>query len=152
MKIIIIWFSVFLVLFLFSCEEEKVTSEITYPETVSGAINVLNEKDTVFLEGFDTNYCFHAVTPEGMSLKVKMEFIGGGDLSYGYWGYNLSSKINWGITTYDTKNFQYFTVTESGKPSNLEMLFLSGNGVKIRISYFENSDLVVSRTKIITVN
>ena len=143
----------FLVVFvLVSCNKDNEIPEITYPETVSGAINVLNKKDTVFLEGFDTNYCFNAVTPNGMSLKIKMEFVEGGDLSSGYWGYRLLSVINWESSVYDRKNFQYFNVLESGKPSNLKMSFFSGNGVKILISFFENNEIVASRTKIITVN
>lgn len=143
--------SLFLLSFFTSCSEED-NPEIVYPETVSGALNVLNENNSVFEEGFDTNYCFHAVTPKGMKLKIKMEFMEGVNLPMGYWGYSLSSLRNWVPTTYDPKHFQYFEVVDSGKLSNLKMSFYAGKGVKIRISYFENDDLVPTRSRIITVN
>lgn len=146
----IVFISIFIFLSLFSCKKED-NPEFIYPETVSGTLNVLSENNSVFYEGFDTNYCFSAIAPKGMSLKIKMEYLEGGDLSHGYWGYRLESDTNWKATVYDKKNFQFFEVVESGRPSNLNMSFLAGNGVKIKISYFENNDLDTTRTKIITV-
>ena len=131
-------------------------SLITYPESVDGVLNILNENNTSFISyrtDFGRYYNFSAVTPKGMSLKIKMEYFEGGDQTDGYWGYRMESDTNWKNTLFDSElHSQYFEVLEAGKPSNLKISFLSTNDTKIRISYYENNDLVASRTRIITVN
>ena len=131
----------------------KAVSLFTYPVTVNGSLNVLNENNSAFVAKVDNPYKFSATTPKGASLKIKMEYVEGGDSTGVYWAYRLASDTNWKQTNYDDKQkSQYFEVVESGKTSNLEMLFLTGNGVKIRISYFENNDLVAIKNRIITIN
>jgi hypothetical protein len=136
----------------------KAVSLISYPETVDGKLNVLNEKNSVFIADWTEDrglFSFSALTPKGITLKIKMEYVEGGDSSwikYGHWAYRMESDTNWENTIYDgTSGSQIFKVIESGKNARLKMVFMSGEGVKIRISYFENSE-VVSRTRIITVN
>lgn len=134
----------------------KSGSIITYPEIVDGSLNVLNEKNSSFVSmktDFYKNYSFSATTLKGISLKIKLEYVENGDSTGAYWGYRWASDTNWKQTDYDVKkNSQYFEVVESGKPSNLKITFFSGNGVKIRISYFENNDLVATKTRTITIN
>lgn len=83
-----------------------------------------------------------------------MEFISGGASAFGsYWGFRMESDTNWKNTSYDNElNSQYFEVIEAGKQSTLKVSFMSGLDTKIRISYFENNDIVATRTRIITVN
>ncbi|MFA5330414.1 MAG: hypothetical protein WC384_21660 [Prolixibacteraceae bacterium] len=131
-----------------------------YPKTVDAGLNLLNEENLVFPSGYGgpppsvTPYSYlSATTLKGLSLKIKLEYIEGGDSISGYWGYNPSSNINWKVSDYNlANNSQTFEVVESGKACNLRMSFPVGNGVKIRISYFENNDMVATRTRIITVN
>ena len=138
----------------------KAVSLFTYPKTVDTGLNLLNEENLVFPSGYGgpppsvTPYSYLSVnTIKGLSLSIKLEYIEGGNLNSGYWGYNPSSNINWKVSDYNfNNNSQTFTVVESGKPSNLRMSFPVGNGVKIRVSYYENNDLGPSRTRIITLN
>ena len=138
----------------------KTVCLITYPETIDGGLNLLNEKNLIFPSGFGgpppstTPYSYlSANTIKGMSLKIKLEYIEGGNQTIGYWGYNPAAGSNWIATQYDfVNNSQIFTILESGKPGNLRISFPEVKGIKIRISYFENNDLVASRTRIITVN
>jgi len=138
----------------------KAISLITYPKTVDTGLNLLNEDNLVFPSGYGgpppsvTPYSYlSATTIKGLSLKIKLEYIEGGDSASGYWGYSPSSNINWKITDYNfIDNSQTFEAIESGKACNLRLTFPVGNGVRIRISYFENNDLVATRTRIITVN
>lgn len=131
-----------------------------YPKTVDAGLNLLNEENLVFPSGYGgpppsvTPYSYLSVTTlKGLSLKIKLEYVEGGDSISGYWGYNPSSNINWKVSDYNfANNSQTFEVVESGKASSLRMSFPVGNGVKIRISYFENNDMVATRTRIITVN
>lgn len=131
----------------------KAVSLITYPVTVDNVMNVLNENNSIFISSLKNDYRFSAVSPKGFSLKIKMEYVQGGDSTGGYWGYRYESDTNWKMTDYDHKQLiQYFETVESGKSSTLKMLFFTGKGLKIRISYFENTDLVATKTRIITVN
>lgn len=134
-------------------------SMITYPESVEGILNVLNENNVDFAVSNldkDEYYSFAADTPNGISLKIKMEYLEGGDplfKTYGLWAFRWESGTNWKNTTYDgTSGSQIFEIVESGKPGRLKMLFMSGGGAKIRISYYENGSEVVSHSKIITVD
>ncbi len=129
---------------------------ITYPESVDGVLNILNDNNTSFISyvtDFGRYYSFSAITPKNMSLKIKMEYVEGGDETYRYWGYIWESDTNWKNTIFDSElRMQYFEVIETGKPSNQKIEFFSTGGAKIRISYFENNNLVATRTRIITVN
>lgn len=131
----------------------KAVSLITYPETVDGKLNILNDNNVVFAASYENDYRFSVNTPKGLSLKIMMEYIQGGDSIGAHWAYRWESDTNWKTTDYDSKkNLQYFEVVQSGKSSMLKMKFLLGNGAKIRISYFENNDLVATKTRIITIN
>jgi len=131
----------------------KVVNLITYPETVDGKLNVLNDNNVSFTSSYEADYRFSANTPKGLSLKIMMEYTQGGDSIGAHWAYRWESGTNWKATDYDSKkNLQYFEVVESGKSSTLKMLFLLGKGAKIKISYFENNDLVATKTRIITIN
>jgi len=134
----------------------KIVSLITYPETVDGILNVLNEKNSAFVPGLETGHRFSVITPKGTSLKIKLEHVEGGNpffLNSGFWAYQLESGTNWRINLYDSASkSQLFEVIESGKPSNLKVFFMTGENLKVKISYFENNDLVAARTRIITVN
>lgn len=131
----------------------KAINLITYPEMVDGKLNILNDNNVVFTASYENDYRFSANTPKGISLKIKMEYIQGGDSIGAHWAYRWESGTNWKATDYDSKeNLQYFEVVESGKSSILKMLFLLGKGAKIKINYFENNDLVATKTRIITIN
>lgn len=135
----------------------KVVSLINYPETVDGFLNILNENNTSFISyitEYGRDYSFSAITAKGMSLKIKMEFISGGASAFGgHWAFQMELDTNWKYTIYDNQqNSQYVEVIETGKQSTRKVLFMSGSNTKIRISYYENNDLVPSRTRIITVN
>lgn len=130
---------------------------ISYPESVDGVLNILNDNNTAFISyrtDFGRYYSFSAITPKGMSLKIKMEFISGGASAFGgYWAYRMESDTNWKNTIYDNQsNSQYFETIEAGKQSTLKVSFMSGSDTKIQISYFENNNLVPNRIRIITVN
>jgi len=138
----------------------KAVSLVTYPEIIEGFLNLLNEKNLIFPSGYGVPPLYvvpfsflSANTVKGVSLKIKLEYIEGGNHAMGYWGYNLSEESNWIESAYDfVNNSQIFNVIESGKPANLKMSFQDGNGKKIRISYFENNDLVATKSRIITIN
>jgi hypothetical protein len=129
---------------------------ISYPESVDGVLNVLNEKNTSFISyrtDFGRYYSFSASTFKGMSLKIKLEYVAGGDSTYGYWAYAMESDTNWKITNYDNKtHVQNFEVIDSGKSCIRKLYFMSGLNTKIRVNYFENNNLVATRSRIITVN
>jgi len=138
----------------------KSVSLFAYPKTVDNGLNLLNDENLIFPWGYGgpppsvapSSY-LSATTIKGLSLKIKLEYVEGGDSASGYWGYSPSSNINWKITDYNfINNSQTFEVIESGKTCNLRIVFPVGNGVKIRITYFENNDLVATRTRIITLN
>lgn len=135
----------------------KAVSLITYPETVDGVLNILNENNTSFISyktDFGRFYSFSAIAPKGMSLKIKLDFISGGASAFGsYWGFRMESDTNWKNTLYDNQlHSQYIEVIEAGKQSSLKVSFMSGSDTKIKISYFENNNEVAMRTRIITVN
>lgn len=134
----------------------KAVSLFAYPEAVDGSLNVLNEKNSTFAAGFENAYKFSASIPKGTSLKIKLEYVEGGNpylLDKGLWFYRMENGTNWKVSPYDfTKNSQTFEVIEAGIPGNLTVFFVAGENLKLRISYFENSDLVATQTRIITIN
>ena len=136
----------------------KAVSLISYPETVNGKINLLNENVFAFKDGYggpgeDFYYYLSANTIKGISLKIKFEFVEGSYPSMGLWGIRMEQGTNWIYYQYDNSiGSQLFEIDESGKPSNLKIVFIDGVNAKIKISYFENNDLVAAKTKIITVN
>lgn len=134
----------------------KTISLITYPELVDGSLNVLNEKNLTFVPGFENAYKFSAFISKGTSLKIKLEYVEGGNpylLDKGFWAYRMENGTNWNVSSYDfIKNSQTFEVSEAGMSSNLTVFFVDGENLKLRISYFENNDLVATKTRIITIN
>lgn len=136
----------------------KSVSLISYPETVNGKINLLNENVFAFKNGYggpgeDFYYFLSANTIKGISLKIKFEYVEGSYPSMGLWGVRMEQGTNWIYHQYDNSNgSQLFEIDESGKPGNLKIVFIDGVNAKIKISYFENNDLVAAKTKIITVN
>lgn len=125
-------------------------SIVSYPESVNGVLNILNKNNTLF-QSSSGSYCLCTTAPKGFNLKIKLEFIEGGVLNFGYWSYRPSTVNNWIVSTYEPSHYQYFQVGENGRQSFMPLSFMSGGGVKIRISYYENNDNVPSRTRMITV-
>lgn len=134
----------------------KAVSLITYPESVDGLLNVLNEKNSTFSPDMAVGYQFSVISPKGTSLKIKLEYIEGGNpffLNSGFWSFQWGSFINWKNNLYDSvSKSQIFEVIESGKQSKLKFYFMTGENLKVRISYFENNNEVATMTRIITVN
>ena len=57
---------------------------------------------------------------------------------------------NWTVDSFNaSKQWQIFTVTEVGKASDLPIIFTSPGTYKI--DYYENNDIVPTRTKQITI-
>ncbi len=128
---------------------------IIYPEIIDGKLNILNENNSIFTadQNPEAYYMISANTIKGLSLMIKIEYIEGVIPVNGLWWLRMEAGTNWLFSQYDMdKNSQVFNVIESGKPSNQKIEFPFGQGLKFRVSYFENNDLVITRTRIITVN
>jgi len=134
----------------------KAVSLISYPETVEGLLNVLNEKNSTFSPDLAVGYQFSVITPKGTSLKIKLEYLEGGNpffLNSGSWAYQWGTVINWKYNLYDSASkSQVYEVIESGKQSKMKFLFMIGENLKVRISYYENNSEVATMTRIITAN
>jgi hypothetical protein len=124
------------------------TSFITYPATGLYGVNILSDDVT---EVQLTNNgpgaprfigSMKADVPTGLSLTIV--------LSGGTWGYSTSpGPSNWTVSAYDNNTqSQKFTVTESGKISDLELAFLS-TPPYITIEYYENGDTTPTKTKLL---
>lgn len=125
------------------------TSIIEYPEQSSKGLNILNTNNSVFDAGTNTSYSM-AVTPvEGISTKIELKVTGGITEDFkGAWGYRMDTE-NWSATVFDQENnVQTFTVIDSEKPADLQILFFSP-GIEIQISYTEGS---IERIRDISVN
>jgi len=108
-----------------------------YPEQGIHGQNILDVNRTVFNSSV---YSLAVNTRKGTKLKIKISALG-----EGIWMYQSSSSINWGVTTFDqTNRCQFFTVIESGKSCDLNMIFNSGEYL---IEYFEmeNSEPTISK-------
>jgi hypothetical protein len=121
----------------------KPISIIDYPQTTSYGANILSGDADPFVVSISNEYSFAANVSKGGSLKIVMK---GGSWSYSVMPF---PPINWDITMYDNaKQEQTFTVTESGKNSNLKIFFHSGKPV---IEYYENNSLVATKTQHILI-
>lgn len=131
-------------------------SLINYPETIDGIPNILNDKNTSFVSkrtNFDSYYYLAAKSMNGISLKIKFEYISGGEPAYGYWAYQWGSASNWNISNYDMSSLsQTFELVNTEVMGSQKIILISGSDMKIKVSFYENNDLVPTRTKIITVN
>jgi hypothetical protein len=130
------------------------TGFIEYPETSPYGINILNDKDSVFTVGVNDEYSMAAVLPKGASLKIKLEFVEGGEPVGAYWAFEAAPNgpINWKNTIYDSEHdTQTFEVMESGKIADLRIMFLATDESKIRINYYENNPDTITKARIITI-
>jgi hypothetical protein len=130
------------------------THFIDYPETSGYGKNILNDNDSVFNIGDTHIYSMSANVPEGAALKIKLEFVEGGEPVGSYWCYYVapSGPINWKVSAYDNDNHaQIFEIMESGKTSDIKMFFLATDESKIRINYFENNPDTITKARIITI-
>jgi hypothetical protein len=130
------------------------TGFIEYPETSPYGINILNDKDSVFTIGVMDTYSMAAVLPKGASLKIKLEFVEGGERVGSYWAFEAAPNgpINWKNNIYDFENnTQIFEVMESGTIADLEIMFLATADSKIRINYYENNPDTVTKSRIIKI-
>lgn len=127
---------------------------IEYPGTSPYGINILNDKDSVFIIGVMDEYSMAAVLPKGASLKIKLEFVEGGEPMGAYRAFEAapSGPINWKSTIYDSENdTQIFEVMESGEIADLKIMFLGMDESKIRINYYENNPDTVTKSRTITI-
>jgi len=127
------------------------TVSITYPATGKYGENILSDNVIeVNVETFNEpkEPCFYSLkadVPKGLSLKIV--------LKDGNWGYQITSPVNWDITTYDINNkTQKFTMKESGNPNDLAILFFNGtlsdDGHEyITIEYYENGAKTPTKVK-----
>lgn len=115
------------------------TNNIIYPEHTTYGYNILFGDITSF-NGIE-NFSLAAYIPNGAFLKIV--------LKNSMWYYSgLPPPINWTVSAYDNENrIQTFTVTESGKNSDLRFHF--GSSEPITIEYYENNSITPTRTKTI---
>lgn len=114
---------------------------ITYPALGSFGSNVLHDTVSVVEQG--KSYSLKANLPTGNKLKVVIK--------NSLWHFvAIPAPLNWTYTTYnEATKYQEFTVTEAGKPNDLDIRFATKG--KVLIEYYENSALVPTKTKEITV-
>ena len=112
----------------------------SYPASGSFGPNILNSLATKTLLNLSTS--LRAEITTGGALKV---IIFGG----GTWKVN-SPITNWTVEDFNAaKQWQIFTVTESGKVSDLPIVFTSPGTYKIE--YYENNDSFATRVKQLTI-
>jgi hypothetical protein len=121
---------------------------ITYPDAGNYGANVLNTKDSVFLlsqtyQSTMHHYSMKADLPIGTTLKIIMK--------KGVWVYGaLPAPINWTVSTYNTPTqTQVFNVVESGKPNDIDLMFISA-GI-VTIEFYENGATTPTRIKQIAI-
>jgi hypothetical protein len=120
------------------------TVSITYPATgANDKKNILSDDITEVSK--DITYSMKADVPKGFSLKVVIKD--------GLWFYESFSPDNWSITTYiDDTQSQIFTIKESGKSSDLSILFSTGtldenSQTYVTVQYFENGATTPAKEK-----
>ncbi|MDR0798787.1 MAG: hypothetical protein LBN18_03395 [Dysgonamonadaceae bacterium] len=118
---------------------------ILYPLTKG--MNILSDAVTAVRKGHE--YSMKADVPEDLSLKIVVKD--------GLW-YYLFPPLNWSVTPYDAANKrQEFTVTESGKPNELQFRPESGTWDEekkssyITIEYYENGANIPNKIKQLTI-
>jgi len=117
---------------------------IKYPKTGEHGINILSDEVTeIVIKDYEFIGSMRAETPKGFSLKVILK-----DAEWFYQA--LPTPKNWSISTYDdnTKS-QVFTVTESGKVSDLNFMVINkGEEYEfITIEYYENGATTPTKVK-----
>ena len=124
-------------------------SIIGYPEQSSKGLNILNTNNSVFDAGTSTSYSMAVNPVKGISTKIELKVTGGITEDFkGAWGYRMDTE-NWSATVFDQENnVQTFTVIDSEKPADLQILFFSP-GIEIQITYTEGS---IERIRDISVN
>ncbi len=129
-------FSHYLDQFVNSSEYTPV-SIIGYPEQSSKGSNILNTNNSVFDAGANTSYSMAVNPVKGISTKIELKVTGGITEDFkGAWGYRMDTE-NWSATVFDRENnVQTFTVIDSEKPADLQILFFSP-GIEIQIKYIE---------------
>lgn len=141
-------FEKYLDVFLENTDYEAVENDF-YPEFSDYGENILFGNKTEFQS--HTDYSMAADIPVGSTLTIK--------LSGGLWFYRVAPEgpVNWKISKYnfDTQT-QTFTVTESGRPSDVSIQFdfyadslSTGDG--ILVEYFENDASTPTREKVIKI-
>jgi hypothetical protein len=110
-----------------------------YPENSISGKNILNDKLSSFITGFETQYSLAAETVKGVGLKIELQIIETPEKSYGAWGFSGLNVQNWRATIYDSEtDKQEFEVINPGQPSDVRFYFFEP-GQKIRITYFEGN-------------
>jgi len=136
-------------------------SLITYPETALHGDNILSLTKTNYVGGSYVEHSLSAQLAKGTALKIKITslnsdttFIAATDtteakmiITKGMWYYEVFSRINWSVTTFDQANYtQTFTAIEPDKNCDLLMFFEKGSYL---IEYFEMNATVPTRHKTI---
>ncbi len=120
---------------------------IDYPEQTPKGLNILNENNSIFNSGMETNYSMSAKTFPGIPLKIELSVIEGELNGTAGWAFQ-ADKINWDVPVYNfSSHKQTFELINEEQPSDLKIIFFSGN-VKIQIKYIEGTR---ERTRIITI-
>ena len=111
-----------------------------YPNTGDYGPNVLSNNFAKFMTG-DSN-SMRAEISSGGTLTIILN--GGGT-------WIIEGKVtNWTVEGFNVgKQWQVFKVTESAKASDLPIIFTAPGTYKI--DYYENTDIVPTRTKLITI-
>jgi hypothetical protein len=127
-----------------ACKEDPKEPEpqgsIKYPATGLYGANILS--DDVTEVNADLEYSMSTETPSGASLKII--------LKNGIWFYDPHATTNWTVSLYDDNTqSQTFTVTETGKISDLFLSFddKDPNQSPITVEYYENGAVTPTKTK-----
>ena len=114
--------------------------QYNYPSTGDNGPNILSNNFTKTMTELSNS--LRAEVSSSGALKI---IINGG----GTW--KIEGKVtNWTVDSFNaSKQWQIFTVTEVGKASDLPIIFTSPGTYKI--DYYENNDIVPTRTKQITI-
>lgn len=117
------------------------TISINYPATGLYGDNILFDGITELKRG--SMYSMRAEVPTGLNLKVM--------LTYGDFAYALGTPINWSFG-YPSQNAWTLWVSESGKPSDIEITISNGFVIEIGgryayIEYYENGATTPTKVK-----
>jgi len=121
-------------------EPQKPQESIFYPATGLYGANILS--DDVTEVDANLEYSMSAETPSGSDLKII--------LKDGLWFYDPHATTNWTVTSYnDNTQSQIFTVTQTGKRSDLYLSFddKDPNQSAITVEYYENGAVTPTKTK-----
>ena len=128
-----------------SKEPQNPQGSISYPATGVHGANILFDDITELNANLE--YSMKAETPSGSDLKII--------LKDGVWFYDPSASTNWTVSSYDDKTqSQTFTVTKTGKTSDLELSFddKDPNQSAITIEYYENGAATPTKTKRLNIH